>query len=163
MTTEKKKHLGLKVTGGIIAVLIIGSVLGGGSDEDGGGSLSADTPTSVTTPEQVADPKPVTPTKPKVRLTVGQENAIGSAENYLGVTSFSRKGLITQLKYEKYSASDAEFAVDHVKVDWNKQAVDAARKYLDLTSFSHGSLVTQLKYDGFTSAQAEHGVKGAGL
>lgn len=95
--------------------------------------------------------------------TVSQQNALQKAEDYLGYTAFSRTGLIQQLEFEKYSAADATWAVDRVKVDWNKQAALKAKDYLNFTSFSHAGLVDQLVFDGFTPAQAEYGTSQAGL
>jgi hypothetical protein len=88
----------------------------------------------------------------------GQENARQQAESYLGFQSFSRKGLIEQLKFEGYSLADATYAVDNVVVDWNEQAALKAQSYLDLQSFSRSGLYEQLLYEGFTRAQANYGV-----
>jgi hypothetical protein len=102
-------------------------------------------------------------------LTVAQQNAIQSAEDYLDFQAFSRLGLIDQLssKYgEGFSKADATFAVDHVKVNWNEQAALSAKQYLKTGSFSHNGLVDQLSSrhgERFTRAQAEYGVSQTGL
>lgn len=93
--------------------------------------------------------------------TPGQRNALRSAESYLSFTAFSREGLISQLQFEDYSRSDAEYAVDHVTVDWNEQAVKSAESYLSYTSFSLQGLIDQLVFEGFTREQAEHGANAA--
>ena len=95
--------------------------------------------------------------------TVSQQSAQRKAEDYLGFTAFSRSGLIDQLEFDKYSAADATWAVDHVTVDWNAQAAKKAKDYLGFTSFSHAGLVDQLEFDGFTPQQAEFGVSQTGL
>lgn len=95
--------------------------------------------------------------------SVAQANARASAESYLSTSSFSRTGLIKQLKYEGFSIKDATYGADAVGADWNEQAVKSAKSYLSTSSFSHASLVQQLKYEGFTPAQAEYGVKKVGL
>ncbi len=95
--------------------------------------------------------------------TAGQENSRESAERYLDTSSFSRTGLIKQLKFEGFSIKDATYGVDAQHADWNKQAAASAQQYLDTSSFSHDGLVTQLKFEGFTPEQAEYGVKRAGL
>lgn len=100
------------------------------------------------------------PTEPG--MTLSQQNAVRSAENYLDFTAFSREGLIQQLEYDEFSTSDATFAVDHITVDWNEQAAKAAENYLAFTSFSRGGLIEQLLYDGFTSAQAAYGASAVG-
>lgn len=120
---------------------------------------NADTNADTGVSEQV-EKKP-TP-KPEPEFTAAQENAIDAAQGYLDYTAFSRSGLIQQLKFEKYPAADAEFAVAHMgKVDWNAQAKRAAVAYLDYTSFSLEGLVEQLKFEGYTDAQARYGASAA--
>lgn len=87
--------------------------------------------------------------------------AVNSAMNYLRYMAFSRTGLIEQLEYEGFSASDATAAVDSLDVDWMEQAVLKAESYLDSMSFSESGLVEQLKFEGFTRAEAEHGASRA--
>ncbi|MDQ0094828.1 Ltp family lipoprotein [Paeniglutamicibacter psychrophenolicus] len=95
--------------------------------------------------------------------TVSQQNALRAAENYLDYTAFSRKGLISQLKFEDYSTKDATWAVERVKVNWNEQAAKAAENYLDYTAFSRNGLIEQLIFEGYTRKQAEFGVSKTGL
>lgn len=98
----------------------------------------------------------------KPKLTLSQENAIASAENYLAMMGFSRSGLIEQLEYEEYSTADATFAVDHLAPDWNAEAAESAKSYLDMTSFSSGELYDQLVFEGFTDAEANAGLAAVG-
>jgi hypothetical protein len=107
--------------------------------------------------------KKAAPKKEAPKYTKGQEQAIGSALDYLEYGAFSQKGLLDQLVYEKFSKADATFAVNHIKVDWNKQAAAAAVEYLDSGSFSKAGLVDQLKYEGYTAKQAAYGVSKTGL
>jgi hypothetical protein len=120
-------------------------------------------PTPDPTPEATAEPTPAPTPKPTPQLTLEQENAIGTAGDYLDYSAFSRSGLIGQLKYEGYSTAVATFAVDHVTVNWNEQAYLSAKAYLDYTHFSRSGLIGQLKYEGFTTKQATYGVTKAGL
>jgi len=99
-------------------------------------------------------------TKP---ATVSQDNAKAKALDYLDYSSFSRTGLIKQLKYEGFSTADATYGVDATHTNWNRQAALKARDYLDYDSFSRTGLIKQLKYEGFTTAQATYGVKVVGL
>jgi hypothetical protein len=170
---------------GVLAVIVAGSVIGGlsGTDEPTRPISSASqapapvTPTPAPTPApevtvqapeneapaeaptQAPTPKP----KPKPSLTVAQENATDKANDYLDYSSFSRKGLIDQLKFEGFSTKDATFAVDHIEVNWNRQAVDKAEEYLDYDSFSRQGLIDQLEFEGFTHSQAVYGVDKTGL
>lgn len=92
------------------------------------------------------------------KLTFGQENALGTAADYLSYTAFSREGLIEQLEFEGYSTKDATFAVDYLNVNWNEQAVKAAKDYLSYSSFSRQGLIEQLEFEGYTTEQATYGV-----
>lgn len=122
----------------------------------------ADTTTS-TTQKNTETSAETTTTPPEQTLTAGQKNALGKAESYLSFTAFSRDGLIKQLKFEKFSTSDATYAADHVDVDWNEQAALKAESYLDTTEFSRQGLIDQLKFEGFTTKQATYGVDKVGL
>lgn len=108
----------------------------------------------------------------KPQLTLGQENAIRSAQSYLDFTAFSRAGLFDQLTSEYgegYDGADAEFALAYLEqnglVDWNAEAVESAQSYLDFTSFSRQGLYDQLtsEYGGqFTPEQADHALSAVG-
>lgn len=125
-------------------------------------TTTAPSPSSTTTK---ATPKP----KPTHKLTAGEEQAIGAAQDYLDFQPFSRKGLIQQLHSDAgsgFSLHDATYAVDHIKVNWNEQAAKAAKQYLEMMHFSRSGLIQQLESSagsGFTHAQAVYGVKKAGL
>jgi hypothetical protein len=93
--------------------------------------------------------------------TSGQRNAVRSAKSYLDYTAFSKKGLVKQLKFEKYSDADANYAVEHITVDWMAQAAKSAKNYLEYTAFSKDGLIKQLKFEGFTDAEAKHGAESA--
>jgi hypothetical protein len=110
-----------------------------------------------------AKPKPAVKKPAPGAVTASEENALQKAASYLEFTAFSRKGLIEQLEFDKFSTADATYAVDHVEVNWNAQAAAKAKDYLDFTSFSRGGLIEQLEFDGFTSSQAAYGVSKAGL
>jgi colicin import membrane protein len=112
----------------------------------------------ITTVEPEPEPEPVEP-----ELSVSQQQAIRSAEDYLDYTAFSRSGLITQLEFEGFSAEEATFAVDNITVDRNEQAAKSAEQYLEYTSFSRSGLITQLEFEGFTREQATFGADAVGL
>lgn len=106
-------------------------------------------------PPKKAETKP--PKKKAAEPTVGQQNALASAESYLEYTAFSKKGLKDQLRFEEYGDADAQWAVDNVGADWMEQAVRSGEKYLDYTAFSESELRGQLEFEGFTAEQAAHG------
>ena len=89
-------------------------------------------------------------------VTVGEQNALQSALQYLNSMPFSYTGLIGQLEYEGYSDSEAKYAADNCGANWNEQAVKSAEQYLATMSFSRQSLIEQLEYEGFTYEQASY-------
>jgi hypothetical protein len=90
--------------------------------------------------------------------------ALESAESYLAMSGFSKQGLYEQLSSaagEGFTQAEAQYAVDHVDVDWNKEAVESARSYLDLMPMSRSALIEQLSSSagaGFTYEQAVYAV-----
>ena len=142
----------------LILVVVIGAF---GSCGDDSTAADNDAP-AVDTPvvEQDADVEEEQEEEPA--LTMGQKNALGSANSYLSVMAFSYTGLIDQLEYEGYSTEDATFAADNCGADWYEQAAKKAEEYLDVMSFSRDGLIDQLEYEGFTTDQAVYGVEAVG-
>lgn len=95
-------------------------------------------------------------------LTDEQKNALRTANDYLKYSSFSRNGLVGQLKYEGFSNEDAEYAVDNCGADWYEQALLNAEEYLSYSSFSYSGLIKQLEYEEFTSDQARYAADNCG-
>jgi hypothetical protein len=180
----KKKHTALKVIGGLFGGLILIGAVASAFDP----APTAKLPTTVATPgvQSTYDPgintpeakpstKPTEAVKPTVApsprvtkkpapaMTAAQEQAVGTAQEYLNVQGFSRSGLIGQLKFEGFGAKDAAYGADHAGADWNEEAVKVAKSYLTVQNFSRAGLVDQLEFEGFTAKQAAYGVKGAGL
>lgn len=156
---------GLALTGGLACGIGVNSTPTDPADHTTGATR---TPTAAPTTKPTKPPttRPTAPTDPAtsaIAVSAEQTNAVGTAKDYLDGQSFSRKGLIAQLKYEGYSAKIATAAVDSLHIDWNAQAVGVAKDYLDSQHFSRTGLIGQLEFDGFTHAQAVHGVGGAGL
>jgi hypothetical protein len=125
----------------------------------------AGNPITASAPAKKAPAKkaPAPPATKKPPLTVAQQNAVGSAKDYLSNQHFSRSGLIKQLKFEGYTTKEATFAVDAIHADWKAQAAGTAEDYLSNQHFSRSGLIAQLKFEGYTTAQATHGVSKAGL
>ena len=97
-------------------------------------------------------------------VSSSKDRALISALAYLDSGAFSRQGLIDQLKFEGYSDSDAEYAVDNSGANWYEQAVKAANRYITaLGGFSAESLKSQLEFEGFTSSEASYGVENCNL
>jgi hypothetical protein len=92
------------------------------------------------------------------------KRALESAESYLETSGFSKQGLYEQLSSEYgagFTQAEAQYAVDHVDVDWKKEAVESARSYLDTMPMSRNDLLDQLTSEygaGFTYEQALYAV-----
>ncbi len=100
--------------------------------------------------------------KEEETMTMGQKNALSSANSYLRYSNFSYNGLIEQLEFEGYTHEDAVYAVDHCGADWNAQALGSAKSYLRYSAFSYSGLVEQLEYEQYTHEQAVYGVENSG-
>lgn len=93
------------------------------------------------------------------------QRALESAEAYLEIGAFSKKGLFRQLSSdagEGFPAEQAQYAVNHVKVDWKQEAVESARNYLEISPMSQQALLEQLTSDageGFTYEEARYAVE----
>lgn len=98
----------------------------------------------------------------KPKLTLGQENAISKAKNYLSLMGFSRSGLIEQLEFEGFSNEEATFGADNAGADWNAECAEKAQSYIDMMSFSRQGLSEQLSFEGFTAEQIEFGLAAVG-
>lgn len=94
--------------------------------------------------------------------TSGEKNALSKAKSYLEYSAFSYSGLIEQLEYEGYTASEAKYGADNCGADWYEQAVRKAKDYLNYSAFSYAGLIEQLEYEGFTNAQAKYGADNCG-
>jgi hypothetical protein len=85
------------------------------------------------------------------------------------MSGFSRAGLIQQLSSkagEGFKTADAIFAVNHITVDWNKEAVESAKSYLQTGGMSRAGLIQQLSSNAgeqFTPAQATYAANHVGL
>ena len=152
---KKSKKKGCLVGIGIIVLLLIllFACVGGGEEPD----KSTASDTTNETQEETTEPTAETEPDPLENLSTEERNAYGQAVNYLNYTSFSRSGLIDQLKYEGYSEEACEKAVslleEQGEVDWTEQCKKKAQEYLDYTEFSRDGLIDQLEYEGFSDDQ----------
>lgn len=129
----------------------------------GGGATPDNPPATGATVHPTRPAAATTKAPAKTPVSAEQEQANKAAADYLQGQSFSRKGLIEQLKYEGYPAKYATAAVDSLHADWNHQAALTAATYLRNQSFSRKGLISQLEFEGFTHEQAVYGVTKAGL
>ena len=112
--------------------------------------------------EAVEEEVPETAIPEEEAVPFEYEQALKSAQNYVDTLHFSRQGLKQQLTSEYgsgFSEEAAEYALEHVDVDYKEEAVEAAQSYLDAMSFSREGLKQQLTSEygsGFTEEEAEY-------
>lgn len=150
-------------TKGFAAVVAVLALVGcGGQTSTPGATVTKTVETPGTAAPAPGGTKPTDKPAPSPG-SVAANNAVRKARTYLDVMPFSRKELISQLKHDGFSESDATAAVDGLNVDWDDQAAKKAQTYHDMMAFSRQEMLSQLKHDGFTDAQAEHGTSSVGL
>lgn len=103
-----------------------------------------------------------TTSPPANQATLGEQNALSRAITYINYTHFSWSSLKSQLEYEGYSSSEAEYGVNNCGADWNEQAAGKARDYLNYSAFSREGLRSQLEYEGFTDSQIDYALSAVG-
>lgn len=153
------------VIAAIATVALFGAVASCGDDDQGAPAPKPEKAVQQPqdTPEKVEKDAPAPPKEQEPVETVGQQQAVMSAQAYVDTLGFSKDGLIEQLKFEKFSQADAEYAAENVNADWNAEAVESAEGYMDLGGFSRASLIDQLIFEQFTPEQAEYAVGKVGL
>ena len=157
---------------GCVAIIGIFVLLGLIGQCSGGGEKAADStlPTTMISEQAIAQEAGAVTADDTgdSNLTGPQANAVRSANQYLEMSGFSRKGLIDQLSSssgEGYDLADATAAVDSLAVDWNSEAAESAKAYLEMSGFSCNGLIDQLSSksgERFTREQATYGAKQAG-
>ena len=76
----------------------------------------------------------------------------------------SKQGIYDQLTSEyggKFPAEAAQYAIDNVEADWNKNALEQAKSYRETMAMSNDAIYDQLisEYGGkFTEEEAQYAV-----
>ena len=102
--------------------------------------------------------------QPKKNVPKEYKVALKKANDYLSFMPFSKQGLFDQLTSEygeKFPADAAQYAVDNVKTDWNKNALRAAITYRNEMHMSRAGIYDQLisEYgDRYTASEAQFAV-----
>lgn len=109
--------------------------------------------------------------EPAVSETVSEEdssvpreyrNALRSAENYSELMHMSKQGIYDQLTSEygdKFPAEAAQYAVDHLDVDYYQNALESAKNYSEMMGMSDREIYDQLisEYgEKFTPEEAQY-------
>lgn len=134
----------------VVLVIFIGSAaVGGGNDNSSSSSSSSSAKSSSSSSSHVSATKVA---------------ALKSAQTYSDTMHMSKQGIYDQLTSDagdKFDDASAQYAVDHVKADWNKNALKAAESYQKDQNMSPEAIRDQLTSDAgdkFTQDQADYAV-----
>ena len=134
----------------VVLVIFIGSAaVSGGSNSSSSSSSSPSAKSSSSSSSHVSATKVA---------------ALKSAQTYSDTMHMSKQGIYDQLTSDagdKFDDTSAQYAVDHVKADWNKNALKAAESYQKDQNMSPEAIRDQLTSDAgdkFTQDQADYAV-----
>lgn len=134
----------------VVLVIFIGSAaVSGGNDSSSSSSSSSSAKSSSSSSAHVSATKVA---------------ALKSAQTYSDTMHMSKQGIYDQLTSDagdKFDDASAQYAVDHVKADWNKNALKAAESYQKDQNMSPEAIRDQLTSDAgdkFTQDQADYAV-----
>lgn len=91
-------------------------------------------------------------------------SALASAEAYSSLLNMSKKGIYDQLTSEygdKFTAEAAQYAVDNIKADWNRNALKSAENYSNTMHMSKAGIFDQLvsEYgEQFEESEAQYAI-----
>ena len=149
-----------------VMVIAIGSRLpGGGSGNSTSSNKTTTTQGTTATTTKKDEPKAQAPAKPaEPAVPVEYKNALAKAQTYVDMMHFSKKGLYGQLTSdagEQFPAAAAQYAIDHVKADWNANALAKAKDYQEEMNMSKKAIYDQLVSSAgeqFTASEAQYAV-----
>lgn len=102
--------------------------------------------------------------EPKADVPKEHESALKKAQIYSDTMYMSKSGLFQQLTSEygeQFSEEAAQYAVDSVKADWNKNALKKAEQYSDSMFMSKAGIFSQLTSEHgekFTEEEAQYAI-----
>ncbi|MBD5431678.1 MAG: hypothetical protein HDR41_04320 [Lactobacillus sp.] len=144
----------------VVAVVVIAAAGGlNGSDDDASNSTATSSKTEKKEPAKKVKTKVTKPSVPAEYIA-----ALRSADTYANDMHMSKAGLYDQLTSssgDKFPAKAAQYAIDHVKTDWNKNALESAKTYQKDMDMSTAEIKDQLSSDAgdqFTTEQAQYAI-----
>ena len=138
----------------VIIVLELLFGIGSMGSDDNSTSSSSDAATESSTKSSSSS----------THATSQQTAALHSAETYANDMNMSKAAILDQLTSDagdKFAQSDAQYAVDHVKADWNKNALKSAESYQkdqDMSTEEIRDQLTSPDGDQFTQEQADYAI-----
>lgn len=158
----------------IVILVIIGFASAGSGSSNSNSSSNQSKTTAVKKSKTAKKPAKVANTTITDKDTnasnddkVPSENkaALEKAKTYSSLMHLSRQGIYDQLTSEageKFPATAAQYAVDHLKVDYNANALAKAKDYRKQQNMSDNELREQLTSDAgekFTPQEADYAIQ----
>ena len=114
--------------------------------------------------DQLRDPRsvPVPGAADDHQPTLGEKNALGSAERFVDHSAYSYTDLIDMLEFEGYTHEEAVYGADHCGADWYAEAVESAERLMKHSNYSRAGLIDMLEFEGFTHDQALYAAEQVG-
>lgn len=143
-----------------IVVIATLSNMGSGSDSAKTNSTDNQTKTSAQSSQET-----VSSSSEKPKVSAEFTAALAKANAYANTMNMSKAGIYDQLTSEageKFPADAAQYAVDNVKADWNKNALKKAKQYQSEMSMSAEAIRDQLTSEAgekFTPEEANYAIQ----
>jgi len=100
-----------------------------------------------------------TSTRTEVAVPKHGKSVLKQAQNYVDVMHMSKQDLAKQLSAKHYSKGVINYAISHVKTDYNQNALLKGKEYSDSQNMSKQGIYDQLISKGlFTAKQAQYAV-----
>ena len=150
----------------VLAVFVIVGAFGGDSDNTSNSSSkteqnSSNNSSSSSTAESSSAPE----SSSSENVSAEYRAALRKAQSYSDNMYMSKKGVYDQLTSEageQFPADAAQYAVDHVKADWNKNALEKAKSYQENMDMSVEAIRDQLTSEAgeqFTQEEADYAIQ----
>ena len=156
----------------IIVISVIGEAFGGDSDDTSNSSSkteqkSSSNSSSSSTAESssASESSSTAESSSSGKVSAEYRAALRKAQSYSDNMYMSKKGVYDQLTSEageQFPADAAQYAVDHVKADWNKNALKKAKSYQENMDMSVEAIRDQLTSEAgeqFTQEEANYAVQ----
>lgn len=160
-TYVQKKPFYKRVWFWILAIIVIFIIIGGSSNSKDTKS-SENSASSSKTNKQT---KESSSTESKPKVSAEYTAALNKANTYASVMSMSKAAIYQQLTSdagEKFPVDAAQYAIDNVKADYNKNALTKAKTYQKQMSMSTDAIKEQLTSDSgekFTPEEADYAIQ----
>ena len=143
--------------------LIIGALGGSGSDESTTTSDIASSKQEIIQSEE-KEQEVVAVDEIEDNVPTEYKSALKKAKIYSDTMSMSKAGLYDQLTSEygeKFTAEEAQYAIDNLEANWKENALKKAKTYQDSMAMSPSAIYDQLISDygeKFTAEEAQYAV-----